>query len=669
MRRKRFVRLRRTIMLARLRSVPHRSHWLILGSVLILAIALRFHKIGAQSLWYDEGNSARIAERSLALIVEGAAGDIHPPLYYVILKYWRAAFGEGEAALRSFSAVCSALTVLCAYLIGRDGFGRRVGLIAAFLLAVMPFAIYYAQEARMYALLALCAAASTWAMVRMGRLGIGDWRVGIRDWRSPISNPQSLILASLYVSATAAGLWTHYAYPFVMIAQGVAYLALSLLRPPRKMCLGTLAPFVVSNLIAIALFLPWLPVAVRQVQGWGVDRPAYALGPALLDAYRTLIVGRTLPPDQATLPVGLFTGFVIAGSLLGKRDTPANRSMMLALAGLPLALLFAFGLYREAYLKFLLVCLPPLCVLAARGIVEIGDRGLEIVNPQSPILNLLITAIACILAATLIPSLRNLYDDPAYARDDYRGIQRLIAADARPDDAVLFLAPNQWEVFTYYQRDDRNLFPLTYRPASYETVAAQMQAIASARRRIFALYFAERDADPEGWYELWMSGNLYKVHERWVGNIRLAVYDSGTDRAAWPMAAGAAFGDAIALVEARGRLGEARRGDTLPVELTWQALAKPDRRYKVFVHIGPPDGAPVAQHDSEPVAGYRPTDGWSPDERIVDRRGAWIGPDVPPGVYGVFVGLYDPDTGARLPVIQNGAPVGDRLKLGEITIR
>ncbi|GIV83227.1 MAG: hypothetical protein KatS3mg052_0234 [Candidatus Roseilinea sp.] len=664
------MRSRRTIMLARLRSIPLRPDWLILGAILILAIVLRVHKIGAQSLWYDEGNSARIAERSLALIVEGAAGDIHPPLYYIALKYWRAVFGESEAALRSFSAVCSVLTVLFAYLIGRDAFGRHVGLVAAFLLAVMPFAIYYAQEARMYALLALCAAASTWAMVRMGRLGIGDWRVGIRDWRSPISNPQSLILASLYVSATAAGLWTHYAYPFVMIAQGIAYLVLTQFRAcAARSQRDAFMRYILANVISIAIFLPWLPVAIRQVLGWGVERPAYAFGAALLDAYRALIVGRTLPPDQALLSVGLFTMCVALGVGLSRQEGLAERLAMLALMGAPLILLLALGLYREAYLKFLLVCVLPLCVLAARGIVEIGDRGWEIVNPQSPILNLLITAIACIPAATLIPALRNLYDNPAYARDDYRGIQRLIAADARPDDAVLFLAPNQWEVFTYYQRDDRNLFPLAYRPATYEAVAAQMQAIASAHRRIFALYFAERDADPEGWYELWMSGSLYKAHERWVGNIRLAIYDTGADRDVWPVAAGAAFGDAITLVEARGRFGEARRGDVVPIELTWQAQARPEQRYKVFVHIGPPDGPPVAQHDSEPVAGYRPTDSWSPDERITDRRGAWIAPETPSGTYGVFVGLYDPDTGARLPVIQNGALVDDRLKLGEITIR
>ena len=79
---------------------------LLLSALVALAVGLRMYKIDAQSLWYDEGNSARIAERSVALIIAGAAGDIHPPLYYLLLKFWRALFGSGEAALRSLSAAC-----------------------------------------------------------------------------------------------------------------------------------------------------------------------------------------------------------------------------------------------------------------------------------------------------------------------------------------------------------------------------------------------------------------------------------------------------------------------------------------------------------------------------------------------------------------------------------
>ena len=180
-----------------------------LAALLLLSMALRLYRLDAQSFWYDEGNSARIAERSAQLIIEGAAGDIHPPLYYLLLSAWRAVAGESEAALRGLSVLCGVLLVLFTYLLGRDMLNPRVGLIAAALAAISPFAIYYSQEARMYVMLAFLAAASTWALVR-----IGDWRLEIGDWGR-------VAIAVLYVAATAAGLYTQYAYPFVMVAQGV----------------------------------------------------------------------------------------------------------------------------------------------------------------------------------------------------------------------------------------------------------------------------------------------------------------------------------------------------------------------------------------------------------------------------------------------------------------
>jgi len=614
-------------------------------ALLLLGVALRSYRLDAQSLWYDEGNSARLAERSVRLIIEGAAGDIHPPLYYLLLKLWRTGFGESEAALRALSVAFSALTIPFAYLIGRS-FSRRTGWLAALLLAGMPFAVYYAQEARMYALLAFCAAVSTWAIAPLAARSLTP----------------SLGIA--YVLATAAGLWTHYAYPFVILAQAAA-LGLWLI---RRWDLARLAHYAALNAVALGLYLPWLPIALRQAANWGVARPAYALGDALAEVCRTLIVGTTLPPAGAGLPLALFGAAVGVGLFSADRLALDRRALMGALLALPAALLLGLGIYREAYLKFLLVSVLPLCVLAARGcdrLATLAGQWLRRPDWAAPIA----LGFTMSLLASVAPSLDNLYHNPAYARDDYRGIRRLIAADRRPSDAVLFLAPNQWEVFTYYQRDDRGLYPLTYRPASYQAVAGQMASIASAHGRLFALYFGERDADPEGWYERWMSEHLYKAHERWVGHIRLAVYDSGHGDAGWLVAQGAAFGPAIALRQARGRFGSLRQGDVLPIELLWEAIAAPMGRYKVFVHIGPPDGPPVAQHDSEPVAGHRPTDGWAAGERIYDRRGAWIAPGTPAGDYGVFVGLYDPTTGARLAASREGHPLGDRLLIGTVRVR
>jgi uncharacterized membrane protein len=150
-------------MFRRFSALPVRRIAMLL-IVILIGFALRIYKLDAQSFWYDEGNSARIAERSLQLIVEGAAGDIHPPLYYLVLHYWRSVFGEGMAALRLLSVLCGVLLVWVTYQVGKAAFNERTGVVAAVLLSFSPFAVYYSQEARMYVLLALEAAVSTWTL-------------------------------------------------------------------------------------------------------------------------------------------------------------------------------------------------------------------------------------------------------------------------------------------------------------------------------------------------------------------------------------------------------------------------------------------------------------------------------------------------------------------------
>jgi mannosyltransferase len=161
--------------------------------IVLICVALRVYHLDAQSFWYDEGNSARIAERSLPLIIAGAGGDIHPPLYYIVLHYWRAIFGETEFALRMLSVACGVGLVFFTYLLARRLFNPRVGLIAAALMACSPFAVYYSQEARMYVLLAFEAVVSTWALTgivdfgfRLSDSHVADAQVGQSDRKSVV---------------------------------------------------------------------------------------------------------------------------------------------------------------------------------------------------------------------------------------------------------------------------------------------------------------------------------------------------------------------------------------------------------------------------------------------------------------------------------------------------
>ena len=637
--------------------------------IVLAGVALRVYHLDAQSFWYDEGNSARIAERSLQLIIAGAAGDIHPPLYYIVLHYWRALFGESEFALRMLSVLCGVGLVIFTYLLARRLFNPRVGLIAAALMACSPFAVYYSQEARMYVMLALEAVVSTWALT-----GILDFRLTIDDSpRSSIVNRQSSIL--LYVLATAAGLYTQYAYPFVMIGQGVAVLVW--LTGAKGKQLRMLAMYAAVNVAAIGLFAPWLPVAIHQVTSWSVTPQSYQLGQAMLDAYRWLVVGRTLPLDQATLPlvaVGVLALLGVLFGLLRRNEAPGLRRMwptllLFLLAVTPFVLLFVFHLYREAYLKFVLVCVAPLLILSARGIEGCADlvaslRG----SPRRVVWGGIAVALMAGLVILWWPSLQNLYTNPAYARDDYRGIARTIEAQARPSDAVLLNAPNQWEVFTYYHRDGAPAIPLTYHPLNEAAVDQEMQTIAAQYTRLFVLYYGEHESDPNDWFERWMGEHAFKADEQWVGNIRLGVYATQPPAASSSLTA--TFGDGMALESVAVDRSPRTVGEVIPLRLTWRAITALHQRYKVFVHLGPADASPVAQNDSEPVAGFRPTNTWKAGEQVIDQRGVWLKPGLPAGTYGLYLGVYDSATGERLPVQSpSGRVVGDRFWLGDVTVK
>jgi 4-amino-4-deoxy-L-arabinose transferase-like glycosyltransferase len=598
-----------------------------LFAILLFAAALRLYGIGAQSLWYDEGNSARIAERSVALIVEGAAGDIHPPLYYLLLKLWRAVFGASEAGLRSLSAATGIGAVAFTYLLGRDLANRRAGLIAAGLLALAPFAVYYSQEARMYALLALCASASSWALAR---------------WLRAPDKP----FGALLVLATAAGLWTQYAYPFVMLAQGLWTLGAAWATRQAQSAPRLLTGYALINVIALAVYAPWAPIALRQIRGWAVEAQRYTLPDAAIDAYRWLAAGRTIDAQGALAAMLLIAALALIGLLAG-RASLIDRGALFLLCALPLALLFVFGLYRDAYLKVLLLCVAPLMTLTALGIDALAARFSDRRAQWAIAL-----ATCAAIAAAVWPALRNQYANPAYARDDYRGIYQSIQR-ANPDSAVIFNAPNQWEVYTYYQGGDRGLHPLRYRPGSAGEAAQQLERIVFGQPDVFVLYYAEREADPQGWYEAWLATNAFKIGESWVGNIRLARYVGSATLSM--VAQDVAFGDALIAEHVEADLS---RGDgVVPVAITWRARRKLDARYKVFLHVGAADAPPVAQNDSEPAT---PTVDWPAGQPMRDLRGVHIAPDAQPGPRDLFLGVYDATTGER---------VGERVRIGSIEAR
>ncbi len=101
-------------------------------------------------------------------------------------------------------------------------------------------------------------------------------------------------------------------------------------------------------------------------------------------------------------------------------------------------------------------------------------------------------------------------------------------------------------------------------------------------------------------------------------------------------------------------------GDPLRLALYWQMEDLVERDFKVFVHLFAPEGALVAQSDVVPVGWSYPTTAWQPGETIRDVHLILLDGDLPRGDYRVLVGMYDPETGARLPLRDaQGTPLAD----------
>ncbi len=701
---------------------------LVLAVILAVAAGIRFYDLGSQSLWSDEGNSAAMVTRSFAQIAADAGRDIHPPLYYWILKAWTETFGRGEVPLRSLSALLGTMLVLAVAELGRRLYGEPAGLAAGFVAALAPFQLYYSQEARMYMLLATQGAVGMlllWSLVQQEnrllatRAETGGPAGDGRSHRLALLPPLGLALAAVW----AAGLYTHYAFPLMLGLMNVLYLAWVWASRRRGEVLRRLLRWAILLAVALAIFAPWLPTAYRQLTSWPTGGAATSPWQALQTTLATLglgptelgrpgqagtwllaalaflglvpwrLAGRTrgragrLAPDDSGSPALLPEG--PAGVARPSSADPFKRFQPLWLGWLipaswvvaPLAMMLVLGLFRDAYLKFLLVASPAYSLLLARAIALPAsalnlpaERGREpspqarpgSIRPQGVFAWMWVVGALALVGALSGVSIVRYFGDPAVARDDYRGIVQFITATAQAHDAILLDAPGQSEVFNYYYRGKLPIYALpAQRPADPADVSGKLAQLLQYDK-VYAIYWATAEADPEHLIDNWVNSRGYKTLDQWRGNVRLAVYVMPERRPADETADNLdlALGSNIVLRGYRGWNLAPVPGEVTQIQLLWQANHTPARRYKIFLQLLDAHDQVIAQQDAEPVGESRPTDGWAPGEMIVDNHGLLIGPGTPPGTYRRILGMYDPETGERLRL-----PDGkDNISLPPITV-
>ncbi|MGE1155938.1 glycosyltransferase family 39 protein [Pseudomonas kitaguniensis] len=224
----------------------------LVAFILIVGTVVRFHAIDTSGAWTDEAFSLLLSAMAPAEILFHTVRDVHPPLYYLILHGWIQLFGDSVHAARFLSAVLGVVSVALAMWLMRLLSSRRAMLLGGLLVALLPIAVRYSQEVRMYALHATLMLGATIALVY---------------W---LKNSRSRWPLVFYCLLMVAGLYTHY---FTVVCAFAHWLYLALLtRTHGEEKRYLLRPaWWVTNLIIATLFIPWLPSLIQQLRYSGFD--------------------------------------------------------------------------------------------------------------------------------------------------------------------------------------------------------------------------------------------------------------------------------------------------------------------------------------------------------------------------------------------------------------
>lgn len=318
-----------------------------LVAVVALAAAVRLVGIGDESYWYDEIWSLDQVRKPFgAMLAALIREDVHPPLYSVLLWGWTRLVGEGEAASRLLSALFGTAAVVPLYLVGRDLWDRRTGLLAAALLAVNPYSVFYGRETRSYALMLFLATLSMAALVR--------WALA----------PAHRGRAVAWFAASTLLAYTHVYGSFVLLAEGLWVLGfVPAMR--RHILLGGAA-------VGLAL-APWAPFLLGQAgrvqQGFWIE-PLRWTDP--LDWLRRWY-GYSIPL-AVLLPLVSLRAAVEPGD--GAPPRGARRALLALWVALPVGVPVVLSLIGSPifYHKYPIAILGALSLLTARGLLLLPQR-------------------------------------------------------------------------------------------------------------------------------------------------------------------------------------------------------------------------------------------------------------------------------------------------------
>ncbi len=475
--------------------------------IILLGTALRFFHLGAQSLWYDEAFSLASADRlSLGQLLTNQGGDIHPPLYYLLLRIWIRVIGINDFTTRMISLWAGVLTIPLIYVTGRKLFDHPTGLWAALFFAVFPFHIYFAQEARMYTLLTLLTILSLWLFLQA------------------IEGGRPLVWAAYWL-CLVFGVYTHYFFAFVIL---VYYLYLILnWRKYRHLWLS----MIITGGLLIPVFLTQAVIVLQKFAT--VLAPSYWLGrPHPLAFFTTLyffVVSYTVPIWLN--PIGLFIllAILVVGlyeqlRMRGRDSYLSHRLLLVLGAFLPIVIVLIISQFKPIFLERTLISCTPFLVLL------LADR-VRTSRWHSPI-----PYLSLVLAIVVVISLYRYYFDPTTRKPPLREAAQQVAASFRPEDMVLHTSVGSFLPFLFYEPPSEHYLlwgdPDPHLPASaYEAFGGRIvsREIIDGQRRLWLVVMLDHSTEYQLDQVRWFDDRCELTEGEDVSGIFIRLYNCTGD--------------------------------------------------------------------------------------------------------------------------------------------
>lgn len=611
-----------------------RTHSLaLLTALLAAAFVLRIVQLGDVPLRGDEAFAVRYwADDPATVVRDLAQWEPHPLGTFLSFWAWKSVAGSSEFAMRTLSLLGGWLGVAATGALARTLLrNHRAAPVALVLAAVHPFLIWHAQDARNYALWFGASSLAMWLFLR------ATTRNRQRDW-------------ALYLIAETAALYFFFLEAFLLVVQA-AYLVAA--RRPRRVVTAALRTWLVLGL----LLLPWL------AQGWYLAHSGYEGATSDADLTRlltwflpVLLSGREYPsPWEVLLPLAW-----IAALALLWMDRPQRRQgiWLAAWIALPALLLLVAATRMSVFdPRYLIATVPAFIILTAGALTAPQARRAALPRLAARAALALLLAVPVLSATELVPYYRG--DSPK--APDWPGLAAYLQQRAAPGDLVLQVVPDP--AFGYYYpgpADETSLVPDA-------PVRAQLQPQVNFYRGIWLV-----GRSPEA--ESFLADAMQQISYDAPAGFDVMQFRRWTPREAEiAVRQDVRFGE-IARLAGHTLQGPDATAPALTVLLYWEPLARSAVDYTVFVHLtgapNPATGSPLwDQDDHRPLDGFASTLTWEPGTLYRDPYHLLGSPEVrlAPGTYTLEVGLYDPQSGERLPVYDAaGNLLGDSFTLASI---